>query len=143
MKKLLMILALTASPAWAEVVVENPWARSVPEGAKTAAAYFVLKNTGEDTALVGAHSPVAAQAQVHVTQYDQTGIMQMKHLDRVPLTKGVEVGFAPGGHHIMLIGLRQPLEEGFEFPLKLMFEDKTWKMVRVAIKPINYTPSER
>ena len=40
----------------------------------------------------------------------------------VALDPGKPVTFAPGGYHVMLMGLKAPLKVGDSFPLTLTFE---------------------
>lgn len=48
--------------------------------------------------------------------------MRMREVtDGVAVAPGTTVKFAPGGYHIMLMGLKQPLKAGDRFPLTLKF----------------------
>jgi copper(I)-binding protein len=60
--------------------------------------------------------------------------MQMRPLAGVDLPAGQKVTLKPGGMHIMLVGLRQPLKQGDSFPLTLSFEKAGRKEVTVAIQ---------
>ena len=48
--------------------------------------------------------------------------MKMRPLEAVEVAPGEPTVFKPGGLHIMLMGLRQPLKEGETFPLVLTFQ---------------------
>ena len=144
MRSLILSFLLILSPlaGWAQgIEINDAWARASVPGARSGAAYFTLRNNGpEDDVLLGAESPAAGIVQVHKTTVDDNGMMQMEHLDEVRLPAGVELGFAPGGYHIMMIGLETALQPGLEFPLTLEFLGAGKRTVRVPIKPLNYKP---
>ena len=104
------------------IAIGHPWARPTAEGAKAGAAYLSLENTGaEPDRLLSAASPVAAKIQIHQTTEDG-GVMKMHEVEGgVALAPGVNVAFKPGGYHIMLLGLKQRLDEGQHIPLTLNF----------------------
>jgi hypothetical protein len=81
-----------------------------------------------DTALVSASSPVAGVVEIHEMKMDG-GVMKMSAVKSlaVPAGKGVEL--KPGGYHVMLMDLKQPLKEGETVPVTLNFEDKAGKAV--------------
>jgi copper(I)-binding protein len=100
--------------------IGNPWAR--PSTGKTGAAYFTLRNSGATAdALTAVEADVAGKVQIHDTTMDGM-VMRMRRLDKLSLPAGETVKVAPGGVHIMLIGLKTPLKAGDSFPLKLVFE---------------------
>jgi len=54
----------------------------------------------------------------------------------VDVTPGARVAFSPGGLHIMVVGLKQPLKEGQTFPLTLTFEKAGKIDVMVPIEKV-------
>jgi hypothetical protein len=102
------------------VAVSNVWARA--SATQTSAAYLTIENkTDEADTLLDARSPVAERVEIHdMTMEDM--VMRMRKLDDLPVAAGESVALAPGGKHIMLIGLSGPLEEGASVPLTLVFE---------------------
>lgn len=102
--------------------IDHPWARPTAEGAKNGAAYLTLKNSGkEEDKLVSVQTPAAEKAEVH-EHVHEGDIMKMRPLTGgVPVPPGETVAFKPGGYHIMLMGLKQKLEDGKNIPLKLTF----------------------
>ncbi|EIG62835.1 copper chaperone PCu(A)C [Bradyrhizobium sp. WSM1253] len=115
------IQAHAQTPGSSAIVVEHPWARATPGGAKTGAAYLTLINN-EDSAdqLLGASTPVADKVQFHSTT-EENGVSHMREMPAVDLSPRAKVTFDPGSLHIMLVGLKQPLKEGQSFPLTLSF----------------------
>jgi copper(I)-binding protein len=53
----------------------------------------------------------------------QNGMMEMLPVKSLPIAPGSPIQFSPGGYHIMLTGLIQPLSAGQTFPLTLNFAD--------------------
>jgi len=118
----LMGLMLTALPALAQspaasragdLLVETPWARATPGGAKVAAGYLTLSNRGpEPDRLLGAAAPFAGRAEIHTTIQDN-GVMRMRQLTQgVDIPPGGRVELKPGGEHIMFMELTAGLREG-------------------------------
>ncbi len=101
------------------LIIDHPWARPA---SGTGAAYLSIKNNGSETdTLVSVASPVAAKTQLHQTTNDG-GIMKMRQVERgVAVAPGATVEFKPGGYHIMLLGLKQKLDDGQHIPLTLTF----------------------
>ena len=101
------------------IQIDNPWARA--SVVKTGAIYLTIKNTGgTDDRLVSAVTPAAEQAQLHI-EINDNGIMKMRPLSAIDAKAHSTVTLAPGGMHVMLVGLKQPLKEGQSFPLMLSF----------------------
>ena len=114
------------------ITVEHPWAR--PAAAGNSAAYFALENEGAADRLVRVSSDVAGSVEMHSTTIDAQGVGRMVPVQAVDVPPGTEAKFAPGGLHVMLIGLTKPLAEGQEFPLTLTFEKAGAVTVEVAVE---------
>ena len=118
----LWLALFTAHAFAADVVVTGAWARASPGNAATGAAYLTVTNRGAAVdRLVAAASPVAARAELH-TMVMEGGMMRMHEVPSIELAPGQTVTLAPGGLHVMLMGLAQPLEEGSMLALTLTFE---------------------
>ena len=108
--------------AGGDISIENPWARATPPGAANAAIYFKLNNTGQsDDQLLSASSESADRAGLH-THIHKDGMMQMTPVDMIEIPAGGEAVLKPHGDHVMLIGIRKPLQEGDNVPLELVFK---------------------
>ncbi|WP_349829320.1 copper chaperone PCu(A)C [Brevibacterium litoralis] len=83
-----------------------------PAGSMTG-AFGTLQNTGdEDVTLTGASSAVADMVELHETE-NTGGAAQMKEKDGgFVVPAGGEVEFAPGGDHIMLMEITEPILPG-------------------------------
>jgi periplasmic copper chaperone A len=113
--------AENATFALGDLVVESPWARE--SVTRTGVAYLTVRNGGDqDDRLVGVSSEVADKAELH-SSVMQDGVMKMRAVEGLDVPAHGEAVLEPGGLHIMLIGLKAPLEEGKSFALTLEFEN--------------------
>lgn len=128
MKKLSsMVLPLfLSSLAWAAdpatVQIEQPWARETPPTVTNGAAYMTLLNRGDQPdRLLGVNGEVAKTIELH-SHLMEGGQMKMRPVAAIEVKPGEPTVLKPGGLHIMLIDLKQPLVAGQHFPLTLNFE---------------------
>jgi copper(I)-binding protein len=129
----LAALALVLSPAaLGQVKVDNPWVRGAVPGQLTTGAFFDLTAT-RDAALVKVDSPVAGVVEVHVSE-KKGDLMTMRAVPSVPLPANKPVRFAPGGYHVMLMDLKQPVKNGETVPLTLTVEYADQKRETVEVK---------
>jgi copper(I)-binding protein len=116
------------------VHVMSAWSRALPPVSQNGAVYLVLKNyAAAPDRLMGASSPVAERVEVHGHEMEG-GMMTMRRVEAVALNPGEYVRLEPGGTHLMLIGLKQPLKQGEQIPLTLEFETASAVEVLVAIE---------
>ncbi|MEO8344133.1 MAG: copper chaperone PCu(A)C [Betaproteobacteria bacterium] len=102
--------------------IDQAFMRATPPGAQVAGAFLTIENRGKDAdRLVGASSPVAGQVEIHEMAMDG-GVMKMRAVKEVDLPPGAKVQLRPGGYHVMLQSLKQPLKAGDAMPLTLTFE---------------------
>jgi copper(I)-binding protein len=106
----------------APLSVENGWARATAGTAKTGAAYVTIIDHGAPDRLLAAATPVAGKAELHETIKDGD-VMKMRPVAGLAVTAGTSITLAPGGYHIMLMDLKQPLTIGQRFPLTLTFQN--------------------
>lgn len=125
--------AVAQSPQ-AAIHVESAWARSTPPGAKTAAAYMTVVNTGHEAdRLVATSTPVAGMADIHRSS-EENGVMKMRPAGPIDVKPGTPVALSPGGLHVMMMDLKQPLNDGQSFPLTLVFEKAGKIQVNVHVQ---------
>lgn len=116
---------LLAGAAHAQVSVQDAWVRAaVPQQKATGA--FMRLTAAQDARLVAASSPVAAVTEVHEMKLVDD-VMKMRPISALDLPAGQTVELKPGGYHIMLFDLKQPVAQGGTVPLTLVFEDKDGK----------------
>ena len=104
------------------VQIVKPWARATPGGVTVGAAYVEIK-TGlpEGDRLISAASPRAGRVEIH-THIMEGGVMKMRKVEGLDITKDKPRVLAPGGDHIMLFELNGPLKKGEKLPLTFTFK---------------------
>ena len=126
-----LVLPAAAQPS--PVRVEQPWTRAAGAGA-TGAGFMVLRNAGSaPDRLVSARSPAARTVEIH-TSYREGDVMRMRPVQGIDLPAGQAVTLAPGGFHIMLIGLAAATRQGEQVPLTLVFEKAGEITVQLAVQ---------
>lgn len=129
---LALSVALAQAPA---LSAQDAWVRATP-GADVAAAYLTLHNGGTRAAVViGVSSPAAATAMIHESAIVK-GLSTMRPQERVQVAPGATVRLAPGGLHIMLLGLTRKLAPGDEVPLVLQLEGCGTLSVTARVRPL-------
>ncbi|OHC83207.1 MAG: hypothetical protein A3G73_09425 [Rhodospirillales bacterium RIFCSPLOWO2_12_FULL_67_15] len=117
------------------VIVSHPWARASAPTARNGAAYMRIESApGAKDRLLGARSPVAETVEVHETTVTD-GIARMRRIFAIGIAPDHPIDIAPGGMHMMLMGLKYPLKEGDLFPLVLTFEKAGDVQVDVIVEP--------
>ena len=97
------------------------WVRSSVPGQQGTGAFMKL-TAKEATQLVGVSTPAAGTAEVHEMKMEGD-IMRMRAVAKVDLAPGQAFELKPGGYHLMLQDLKQPLAAGGIVPLTLLFRD--------------------
>ncbi len=120
----------------AGVRVENAWIPQPPPGADVAAAYFTVRNTTREPAvLVDVSSPLASEVMLHESQV-VGGQSRMRMLERLVIPAGGTVTLHPGAIHVMLDGLGKPLVVGQQVPLVLRFANGQEIRVSARVRPL-------
>ena len=126
------LLLAAASGAFAQVKVEQPWARPTVEGQMAGGAFLKIQNVGGADRLLSASSSAAGMVQLH-TMSMEGDVMKMREVEAIDLPAGKTVELKPGGLHLMLMGLKSPLKEGSKVPLTLKFEKAGEVKVEVPV----------
>ena len=129
------LLLASCKPASAPpaVSVDGAWARATVPGQMGSAAYFTIRNAGGADKLLSVTSP-AADASLHSTTMDD-GVMRMRPLQALDIAAKSTVDLKPGGTHVMLMGLKQPLQAGGTLELDLKFEKSGERKATAEIRP--------
>ncbi|MDJ0949746.1 MAG: copper chaperone PCu(A)C [Alphaproteobacteria bacterium] len=120
---ILMVVATAATAAdvkHGELMISDAWARA--SVVKNGAAYVTIMNHGTKAdRLIKAASPVAAKVELH-THVMEGDVVRMRQVKAIEVGAQSHTELKPGGLHIMMMGLKQPLKEGEMVPLTLTFE---------------------
>lgn len=129
-----MALAVSCGDSGDAVVeASDPAVGAVPDG--SAAVYLALESIGGDDVLTGASCECGAEVSLHVTE-DRNGVLLMVATDRLELPAGESVELDPGGSHLMIEDLSEPLTEGSTVRLTLQFDRAPDATVDVPVVPL-------
>ncbi len=120
--KLLGVTALmvACSAVAQSIEVRDAWIRGTVPAQKATGAFMEI--TGKSAVrLLRVDSPVAASVEIH-NMTMQNGVMKMFPVDGIDVSAGKTVKLAPGGYHVMMMGLKQQMKPGDRVPLTLTFE---------------------
>ena len=134
-----LLSALSVGAALAQapspVRAERPWARATAPQQKVGGGYVTLTSPVNDR-LISASSPVAGHVEVHEMRMDGD-VMRMRELpDGLSLPAGKPVALMPGGFHIMLMDLKQPLVAGQSVPVQLRFQKAPPLDLQLQVAPV-------
>jgi copper(I)-binding protein len=105
------------------VEVRRPWTRPAAAG-MNGVGYLTLANVGaKPVKLVAVESPAARSVTLHQSS-QAGGVSSMRPVTGgLTVAPGAKVEFAPGGYHLMLMGLKSAQALGGKTPLTLVFAD--------------------
>ena len=157
----LAVLSIASCAGDDAISIEGQWARTSPSMASMGAAYMSIR-AAEGDRLVGVSVPsaVAARAEIHEMvpvdsehemdhdmdhdgdhdmDHDEEmsmdmGAMVMQQVMALDLPAGTTVDLEPGGYHIMLIDLAEPLVDGETFEVTLDFAEAEDMVVEVEVR---------
>ncbi len=118
------------------LAVQDAWIRVTP-GADIAAAYMTLRNAGPAAITVtGVESPIAGHAMIHETQVE-AGQSKMRPHEQLVVAPGATVKLQPGGLHVMLHDLKQPLAVGEKVPLVIQLSGGGSVSAMATVRPLS------
>lgn len=117
--------ALSASAGAADaggIAIVDAWARPSAIAGGNGAGYFTVENRGEEADnLLRVEADVSKSVELH-TMTMEGMVMRMRKIDAAAVPPHGQLVFAPGGNHVMFVGLKAPLKEGDSLPVTLVFE---------------------
>ncbi len=143
MKKYLLSLAVLfvltgLSFAQSKVVVEDAWVGEVPPSSPVAAAYMTIKNEGNaDDKLLSVTSSISGSSMIHQTVIDEQSVAKMEMVDALVIPAGKSVVLKPGGTHVMLMDLKEPVTGKEKIELDLKFENAGDIKVEAPVKSLS------
>lgn len=145
--RLLLAALATAllAPAWAQAqtTVSDPWVRGTVAQQKATGMFATLTSAGGGR-LVSVSSPLAGVVEIH--EMTMSGdVMRMRPLAALELPPGQPVELKPGGVHVMLMDLKQPVGAGQSVPLTLVVEGRDGRRetieVQAPVRPLGAAPA--
>ena len=130
-----LLVSVQAHGEATAIRAEQPWARATAPQQKVGGAYVTLTSAVDDR-LMSASSPAAGRAEVHEMTMDGQVMRMREQKDGIALPAGKPVVLAPGGYHIMLMDLHQPLVAGQTIGVQLRFQHAPPMDIEVKVAPI-------
>ena len=129
------LAAATAQAAAPKIEAARAWSRPAAAGG-AGAGFVTLTNRGGADALVSVSSPLAREVQIHRSTISG-GMASMQRLAKLDLPAGKAITLAPGGYHLMFLGLKKPIAVGESVPATLTFASgaKVSATFRVQVAP--------
>jgi copper(I)-binding protein len=128
----LAAMTVASAAVSAQTTVKDAWVRGTVAPQKATGAFMQI-TSAQGGKLVSVQSPVAGVAEVHEMAMDGN-VMKMRAMPALDLPAGKAVELKPGGYHVMLMDLKQPLKSGESVPLMLVVEGKDGKRETLALK---------
>ena len=114
-------------------VFQNGWAKATDD--EMSGVFGAIRNIGdEDLHLIGASSPVSERVELHETVPGGSGTMMQEREDGFIIPAGGELNLEPGGNHVMLMDLTDPITTGQDIQIVLEFDDHTDQVVTVSAR---------
>lgn len=124
-KGLMVMLALLVSGGVhaAELEVSDAYVRATPPGMTITAAFFRISNTSnEEVSLKAVAVAGASKAEIHEHK-NEGGMMQMREVESLDIPAKGSAVLEPGGYHVMIFGLTEPLRPGAAIDMTLTFDN--------------------
>lgn len=126
--------SFAAGTAADNVTVGDPYVRLAPPGQMVTGAFLVLKNNDDkDHKVVKADNAASKVTELH-THTMEGGMMKMRQVKDIEIKAKGETALKPGGLHIMLIDLKQPLKDGENVAMSITFEDGSSKKFDAQVR---------
>jgi hypothetical protein len=105
-----------------DITISSRMVRTSFGKAPNSAAYMVIANSGAvPDKLISARCACAASVGIHATE-TMAGMSTMQSVGPIVIPPHGQVVFHPGGLHLMLTHLKEPLVEGGEQTITLVFQ---------------------
>jgi periplasmic copper chaperone A len=116
----LLLISLTRLAAAGPLTVHDAWVRGLAKGQSVTPVYMVLQS--DSAALItGVTSSAAARVELREMAMEDKGPLKPKLVDSFLLSAKEPFRLSPVGAHLMLIGVKQPLQPGERVPLILEY----------------------
>ena len=118
---IIIFLTISSLPIKAEIIIENEWARVMPNG--SGAAYMkILSSSDLEDKLISASSDKAKMVMIHRSVRDGD-ISKMIHIhDGIEIPGNSSISLKPGDYHLMLMNIDNTFSLGDKINIKLNFE---------------------
>ena len=105
-----------------EIQVTDAWLRAMPQGSTSTAGFMtIVNNTDKPLILKDVSVDWARHAMLHESKVVD-GMAKMLHLDLLSIE--TQMSFEPGAKHIMIMGVKEPLQVDKRYNILLHFEQR-------------------
>ena len=131
-----LLLASCSKSGPPDIRITDAWARETVSGQTSTAAYMVLTNTGDDDdRVVSVSAKAPAMAMLHSSESSNAVSRMRPMASGLSIPASAKMELKPGGTHVMVTGLRAPLNVGDTVKLTLRFEKSGDRPVDVRVTP--------
>lgn len=117
-----------------QLMIDQVFARPAPVAGGNGAVYLRLQNgTDQDDQVTGLTTDVAEAAEFHETINDNNVMRMEPRPEGFAIPAGGELLLEPGGKHIMLVNLHEPLADGDLITLTLTFAHAEPMLVEIVV----------
>jgi len=117
------VLVGGASTRHQAIELNQPWIRATAlENGNTGGYVEIVNNTDVSIQLVEARIPGVRRVELHTHNMDG-GVARMRQVEYIQVPAQSKVSLEPGGLHIMLMGVAEPLTDGSQVPIELIFNN--------------------
>ncbi|WP_335912779.1 MULTISPECIES: copper chaperone PCu(A)C [Shewanella] len=138
--KVILLAGISASAFASNIMLEQGYIRAMPASVPNTAAYLTLSNHGAATELVSASTPMARETMLH-TLIEEDGLVKMRHVAAFPLPEHGQLTLQSSGDHIMIMGLKAPLQLGQKVPMTLSFANGETLNIELEVKSPHDAPA--
>lgn len=132
-------LTLSGMAAADALQVSDAYVRASLPGQTTTSAFVTLKNPfDKPLVLTAIHAGIAEKVELHSHQR-VNGQLQMRKIEHFTIAPKAEVVFRPGENHIMLMGIKTPLQENTTTKLEMCFDELCSVIEMPVISVLNET----
>jgi copper(I)-binding protein len=119
--------------------IDDVWVRASAPGQSNGAGYMVIENDAKTAdRLLSVNSAVADRVELHTIE-TENGVARMRHVPSgLEVPANGELKLAPGGYHVMFMGLKQPFTEGSDVAATLNFEKAGEVPVKFQVKRMGH-----
>jgi copper(I)-binding protein len=129
-----VLLALANAASGQSIEVKDAWVRGTVSAQRATGAFMDI-SAKHSVRLLSVDSPVASSVEIH-NMTMTNGVMKMFPVDGLDVPSGKTVKLAPGGYHVMMMGLKQQMKAGERVPLRLTFElpNKKREVLEISVE---------
>ncbi len=129
----IVLLSCASFSSLANVMFVDGYVRAMPSSVPNTAAYITLMNHGAPIKLIAVETSVADEVQLH-TLITENGVVKMRQKNSFIIAEHGTLKLAPSGDHLMLLGLKKPLNIGDKVLLTLKFDDQSQQEISLTVR---------